>query len=103
MKQGFVKVAALTPKIKVADPIYNAEVICNKLQEAYEKRAKIIVLPELCITGYTCGDLFLQGLLLEQAKSALTKVAAYTQGHDALVFAGLPLEVEGRLYAFAAV
>ena len=103
MKQGFVKVAALTPKIKVADPIYNAEVICNKLQEAYEKRAKIIVLPELCITGYTCGDLFLQGLLLEQAKSALTKVAAYTQGHDALVFAGLPLEVEGRLYNVAAV
>ena len=51
MKQGFVKVAALTPKIKVADPIYNAEVICNKLQEAYEKRAKIIVLPELCIAS----------------------------------------------------
>ena len=63
MKQGFVKVAALTPKIKVADPIYNAEVICNKLQEAYEKRAKIIVLPELCITGYTCGDLFWQDIL----------------------------------------
>ncbi len=67
MKQGFVKVAAVTPQIKVADPQYNAERIKERLSEAYEKGAKVIVFPELCLTGYTCCDLFLQELLLEEA------------------------------------
>ena len=67
MKHGFVKVAAVTPKIKVADPAYNAQAVCEKLKFAYEKDAKIIVFPELCLTGYTCNDLFLQELLLEEA------------------------------------
>ena len=67
MKQGFVKVAAVTPKIRVADLRYNTEKICEALKEAYVKKAKVIVFPELCITGYTCGDLFLQELLLEEA------------------------------------
>ena len=66
MKHGFIKAAAITPKIKVADPKYNGQVICEKLEEAYARGAKIIVFPELCITGYTCGDLFLQGLLLKR-------------------------------------
>lgn len=70
MKQGFVKVAAATPRIKVADPVYNGGVICEKLEEAWGKGAKVIVFPELCITGYTCGDLFLQGLLLEEASGS---------------------------------
>ena len=71
MKQGFVKVAAVTPKIKVADPVYNAEQIKNRLSEAYEKGAKIIVFPELCLTGYTCGELFLQDILLKEARQPL--------------------------------
>ena len=74
MKQGFIKVAAVTPKIKVADPAYNAEVICKRLEEAYTSGAKIIVFPELCLTGYTCGDLFLQQLLLEAASLQLIKI-----------------------------
>lgn len=102
MKHGFVKVAAVTPKIKVADPAYNAKAVCEELQKAYEKGAKIIAFPELCLTGYTCGDLFLQELLLEDAKRALFAVAAATQGHDALVFVGLPIERDGRLYNVAA-
>jgi len=102
MEQGFIKVAAVTPKIKVADPSYNREVICRKLEEAYEKGAKLIVFPELCLTGYTCGDLFLQQLLLEEAQTQLLRISEFTQDKDALVFVGLPMEREGRLYNVAA-
>ena len=97
MKQGFIKVAAVTPKIKVADPIHNAEMICARMEEACEKGAKIIVFPELCITGYTCGDLFLQPLLLEEASRQLLKIAECTRDKDALVMVGLPMERDGRL------
>ncbi len=103
MKQGFVKVAAATPRIKVADPVYNGGVICEKLEEAWGKGAKVIVFPELCITGYTCGDLFLQGLLLEEASRQLLRIAEHTQGKDALVMVGLPMERDGRLYNVGAV
>ncbi len=103
MEQGFIKVAAVTPKIKVADTKYNTQSICEKLQEAYVSGAKIIVFPELCITGYTCGDLFLQRLLLEEAKQALLTIAAATEGWDALVIVGLPIERDGKLYNVAAV
>lgn len=103
MKHGFIKVAAVSPKIKVADPEYNAGEICKKIDEAVEAGAKLIVFPELCITGYTCGDLFLQELLLEQAKKALLNIAAYTQDKDALIFVGLPIEKEQKLYNVAAV
>lgn len=102
MKQGFVKVAAVTPKIKVADPQYNAEQIKARLAEAYDKGAKVIVFPELCLTGYTCCDLFLQELLLEEALQQLIGLAGFTKGHDALVFVGLPFEKDGKLYNVAA-
>ena len=102
MDHGFIKVAAVTPKIKVADVAYNAQAVCAELKKVYERDAKIIVFPELCLTGYTCSDLFLQELLLEEAKRALLTVAAATQGHDALVFVGLPIERDGRLYNVAA-
>lgn len=102
MKQGFVKVAAVTPKIKVADPQYNAEQIKERLAEAYDKGAKVIVFPELCLTGYTCCDLFLQELLPEEALQQLIGLAGFTRGHDALVFVGLPFEKDGKLYNVAA-
>ena len=75
MRQGFIKVAALTPKVKVADTTYNREQICMLIDEAQEKGAKILVFPELCITGYTCGDLFYQELLLREAKKELLQYA----------------------------
>ena len=103
MEQGFIKVAAVTPKIRVADPVYNAGIICAGLEEAYAKGAKIIVFPELCITGYTCGDLFQQQLLLEEASAQLLKIAEATRDKDALVMAGLPMERSGKLYNVAAV
>ena len=74
MKHGFLKVAAVTPKIRVADPMYNAQIICENLQSAYDKKAKLIVFPELCITGYTCQDLFFQETLLKQALDALRTI-----------------------------
>ncbi|NLL76884.1 MAG: NAD(+) synthase [Clostridiales bacterium] len=102
MKHGFIKVAAVTPKIKVADPVFNAEQICMETDKAVENGAKIIVFPELCITGYTCGDLFLQELLLTEAKEQLLAIASHTLGKDALVFVGLPLVRENKLYNVAA-
>lgn len=102
MRQGFVKVAAITPKVAVADTIYNEEVICNKIAIACAQRAKIIVLPELCITGYTCGDLFLQEKLLQDAKRALLKIADFTVGRDGIIFVGLPFEYNNKLYNVAA-
>ncbi len=103
MRQGFVKVAAVTPKIRVADTKYNAEIICEKLKEVYSHGAKVIVFPELCITGYTCSDLFLQELLLEEAAAALKQIVKVTEGQDAVVMVGLPIEQDGRLYNVAAV
>ena len=103
MRQGFVKVAAVTPKIRVADTKYNAEIICEKLKEVYSHGAKVIVFPELCITGYTCSDLFLQELLLEEAVAALKQIVKATEGQDAVVMVGLPIERDGRLYNVAAV
>ena len=103
MKHGFLKVAAVTPKIRVADPMYNAQIICENLQSAYDKKAKMIVFPELCITGYTCQDLFFQETLLKQALDALRTITAYTEGHDALVFVGLPVRRLQKLYDVVAV
>ena len=102
MKHGFVKVAAATPDIRVADVNFNTEKICEAIDEASDNRAKILVFPELCVTGYTCGDLFTQDVLLKQAKEALFRIARHTRDLDILVFAGVPLEVEGKLYNVAA-
>ena len=103
MKQGFIKAAAIVPKIRVADPVYNAQSICEQLNAACEKGAKLIVFPELCLTGYTCGDLFLQPLLLRRAAEQLLRIAQATADKDALVMVGLPVERQGRLYNVAAV
>lgn len=103
MRHGFLKTAAVTPRIRVADPGYNAQIICEELKKVYAQKAKIIVFPELCLTGYTCGDLFLQEILLEEAKKQLFHVADATRGNDAIVVVGLPVEKDGRLYNVAAV
>lgn len=102
MRQGFVKVAAATPDIRVADVAYNTEQICRLIEETVEQGAKVIVFPELCVTGYTCGDLFTQDILLSDARSALHRIADFTEDKDALIFVGLPLVVDGELYNVAA-
>lgn len=102
MRQGFVKVAAVTPNIRVADTTYNGEQIRNLMKETTDNGAKVVVFPELCITGYTCGDLFLQEKLLQGARAELFSIANASRKYDALFFVGLPLDVNGKLYNVAA-
>ena len=97
MRHGFIKVAAVTPHIRVADPQYNSVVIEKKIREAYEEGARILVFPELCLTGYTCGDLFLQDCLLEETRKCLSEIVCATKGLRALIFFGLPIVREGKL------
>ncbi|MBO5096998.1 MAG: NAD(+) synthase [Agathobacter sp.] len=103
MKLGFVKVAAVTPKIKVADTTYNGELIRGLMKETADAGAKVVVFPELCITGYTCGDLFLQDRLIVSAKKELMSIVKMSEGLDAIFFVGLPYEINGKLYNVAAV
>ena len=102
MKDGFVKVGAGTPKVKVADCEYNATEIISLAKKMAAEGAKVIVMPELCITAYTCGDLFWQELLLEEAKAQLLRIADETANLDALILVGLPIEYRGKLYNAAA-
>ena len=103
MKHGFLKVAAATPKIKVANCEYNAEKILELIDEAYNKGASLIVFPELCITSYTCGDLFLNELLLNQAKRSLINIADKTREKEIVIIVGLPIKSDSNLYNCAAV
>ncbi len=102
MKHGFIKVAAVTPKMKVADTVYNAQQICESMEEAFSKGAKILVFPELGISGYTCGDLFFQERLLASCREQLDVIAGHTRGRDGLLFVGLPFPKDGKLYNVAA-
>ena len=98
MEQGFIRVAAATPKICVADPVYNRGQIEALCREAAARQVKVIVFPELCLTGYTCSDLFLQDPLLDSAKEELAVLADHTKDWDILIFVGLPWESNGQLY-----
>lgn len=98
MKDGFVKIAAVTPEIRVADCAFNATEIANKIRTATAAGAKLVVLPELCVTGYTAGDLFWSKTLQSGALDALKTILEETREADALAFVGLPLAVSGRLY-----
>lgn len=102
MKNGFVKVAAATPDIRVADVEFNTQNIINAMEEAQKNGAKILVFPELCVTGYTCSDLFDHSVLLKASRKALLEIAENTNDKDMLVFIGAPLEVNGKLYNVAA-
>ena len=103
MRHGFIKTAAGTPKIQVADCVYNAGEILKLIRQMETEGAKIMAFPELCITGYTCQDLFWQTLLLDSAREQLIWLAKETSQVDALIIVGLPWEYNGKLYNVAAV
>lgn len=103
MKQGFIKVCAATPKIRVADCRYNGERIKEIIERCIQEKVKLVVFPELCITGYTCGDLFLQDTLLREAREVLADICQSFKGKDILIVAGLPYMLENKLYNMAAV
>ena len=103
MKDGFLRVACATPYIKVADCDTNADKIIDMMDEADKNGARVIVFPELCITGYTCSDLFLQRSLLVGAEKALGKITEHSKKINALVLVGVPVAVGASLYNCAAV
>lgn len=98
LKYGFVKTAAATPKIRVADCEYNANQIISCVKEAYENGAALLVFPELCVTGYTCSDLFLQSTLLKAAEKAVLKIKNETKDLDIVFVIGVPIAVKQSLY-----
>ncbi|MBO5034002.1 MAG: NAD(+) synthase, partial [Oscillospiraceae bacterium] len=103
MRDGFIKVAAGTPKIRVADCDYNAGQIIALMKEAAEQGVKVLALPELCVTGYTCGDLFLQDTLLDGAEKALERILEETRELDMVTALGMPVRYQNKLYNCAVV
>lgn len=103
MKHGFVRVAAATPRLKVADCRYNAEQIQQMMLQANSKGVEVVCFPELCLTGYTCHDLFRQTLLLEEAESALLHIVDFSRTLSVISIVGLPVAVEGLTLNCAAV
>ena len=105
MKDGFISVAAGTPKIRVADCRYNAEQIFTLMREADKQGVKVLALPELCLTGYTCGDLFLQDTLLQGAEEGLQTILEATRNLNIVTALGLPVwdKWDNKLYNCAAV
>lgn len=102
MYDGLIKLACAVNSIKVANTKHNSDSIVENIAIAYEKGAKIVVFPELCITGYTCGDLFLQETLIKSAENALYEIAQRTSELDILSFVGLPVLRSSKLYNCAA-
>ena len=102
MKDGFIRVAAATPDVKVADVEFNRERICEQILEGRKHQVKIMVFPELAMTAYTCGELFIQKPLLVKTRKELKKLVDFTAGDDMLVFVGLPWEYNNKLYNAAA-
>ena len=103
MKDGFLRVGSATPVVKVGDIDYNVSQIKKVIDEACQNKLRMIVLPELCVTAYTCGDLFGQDLLIHEAEQAVKELSTYLQGKDLVVVVGFPLQYCGNLYNCAGV
>lgn len=98
MNYGFIRVAAATPNIKVANCFYNAKSIIENIKKAYENNTNLIVFPELCVTGYTCSDLFLQSSLLEDSEKALINILQETKELNIICIVGMPIEYKSKLF-----
>ncbi len=103
MRDGFVRVASVTTTVQVGNCVFNADQIIGWLQEAEKQECDLVVFPELCVTGYTCGDLFYHSLLLESAKTELLRIAEATKNYRCIAIVGLPLIHHTKLYNCAAV
>ncbi len=99
---GFLRVSVIAPELRVADVPYNGRAIIEALEQAASRGCQVALFPELCITAYSCADLFYQSLLLNQARSALRSIAEATEKYSIAAVVGLPLEVGGKLYNCAA-
>ena len=103
MKHGFIKTEAVSPDLRVADCRYNTEKIIEALLAAAARGSQLAVFPELAVTGYTCGDLFLQSALQKAAEESLLEIAGASIGLNLVAVVGVPLSVEGKLYNCSAV
>ena len=103
MKYGFIKAAAASPKLKVGDTVYNLEQAKKCFDEAEDMGANLLVLPELYLSAYTCGDLFYSDKLLNGALEALAALREYTRGKRCLAAVGVPVRINSKLYNCAAV
>lgn len=103
MRDGFIKTAAGVPRVTVADVGLNVKSIKEVIGKANEQGINLLILPELCITGYTCGDLFFSEMLLSSAAAALNEIALYTKGKYPIVTVGVPIIYMSKLYNCAAV
>lgn len=103
MQDGWIKIAAATPEIRVADCQWNRQRIAELMRQAAKDGVKVLCFPELCLTGYTCGDLFLQSTLLRGAEEALEQLLSETKALDLLTCVGLPVRIRGKLYNCAAL
>ncbi len=103
MTYEFLRAACASPNLKVADCKFNADEIIKTVKDADSMGVRVLSLPELCITGYTCSDLFLQTTLLDSAKSQLLRIAHETEDTDLIFTVGLPLLVQGSLFNCAAI
>lgn len=103
MKDGFIKIGAATPKIKVADCAFNAGSITAEIENAAKQGVKLLTLPELCVAGYTCGDLFFQKTLIDGAWDAVLGIAQSTAQLDIISVIGAPVRKNGKLYNTAIV
>ena len=95
---GLIRTAAAVPVVKVADTGYNAESICTLAEKAYENKASIVVFPELCTTGHSCGDLFRQTLLVEGAEAGIGRIVEFSKGRNMAIIAGAPVPYGSHLY-----
>ena len=103
MKDGFIAVAAGSPRLRLCDCDYNAEQTFTLMRQAEKAGVKVLVLPELGLTGYTCGDLFYQDTLLSGAEQALATVLAATRNLEVVTAVGLPVRANNKLYNCAAI
>ncbi len=101
MKDGFIKLASAIPGVTVASPSENARRICDLIDRAYDGGAALVAFPELSVSAYTCGDLFLTDSLLNNSEAAISRIAEHTAGKDMLVFVGAPVRHMGKLYSCA--
>ena len=103
MKDGFISVACGTPKLRLADCHYNAEQTFTMMRSAEKAGVKVLVLPELGLTGYTCGDLFYQDTLLRGVEEALSTVLAATRNLEVVTAVGMPVRANNKLYNCAVI
>ena len=95
---GFIRVAAAVPCVRIADTGFNTEEICRSAEEAFAKEASLVVFPELSVTGYSCGDLISQNMIIDSAEKGIRKILEFSRGKAMAIVVGAPVPYRSRLY-----